>query len=171
MARAKQSLPRFVSPSLATLSDKAPDGDNWVHEIKFDGYRIQAQLDRGKVKLFTRKGLDWTEKFPTIAAAISKLRAKSAVFDGELVAEDSNGFRAFLCFSRTSRTVVMIAWSSTCLTCCISTELTSLLYRSRRARRLGQFAQRLPGTGPLRLSEFLTGLGHQPAPTRLQDGS
>ena len=60
-----------------------------MHEIKFDGYRIQAQLDRGKVKLFTRKGLDWTEKFPTIAAAISKLRAKSAVFDGELVAEDS----------------------------------------------------------------------------------
>jgi bifunctional non-homologous end joining protein LigD len=124
----KASLPRFVSPSLATLSDKAPDGENWVHEIKFDGYRIQAQLDRGKVKLFTRKGLDWTEKFPTIAAAISKLRAKSAVFDGELVTEDG--------CSRTSRTLVMIAWFSTCLICFTSMGLISLLSRFRPERKL-----------------------------------
>jgi bifunctional non-homologous end joining protein LigD len=47
-AAQKESLPTFISPSLATLSDKAPDGANWVHEIKFDGYRIQARLDRGK---------------------------------------------------------------------------------------------------------------------------
>ena len=64
-------LPAFVAPCLATLSDKAPDSDNWVHEIKFDGYRIQGRLDRGKVKLLTRKGLDWTKKFPTIADAVA----------------------------------------------------------------------------------------------------
>ena len=80
-------LPAFVAPCLATLADKAPDSNNWVHEIKFDGYRIQARLDRGKVKLLTRKGLDWTKKFPTIAAAVAKLPAKTALIDGELVAE------------------------------------------------------------------------------------
>ena len=83
----KAALPAFVAPCLATLADKAPDSNNWVHEIKFDGYRIQARLDRGKVKLLTRKGLDWTKNFPTVAAAIAKLPASTALIDGELVAE------------------------------------------------------------------------------------
>src|SRR5262249_53910338 len=59
-------LPGFLPPSLATLREEPPAGAGWVHEIKFDGYRIQAQLDNGKVKLLTRKGLDWTDKFPNI---------------------------------------------------------------------------------------------------------
>ena len=58
------ALPDFVKPCLATLAEKAPDSDNWIHEIKFDGYRLQARLDDGKVKLLTRRGLDWTRKFP-----------------------------------------------------------------------------------------------------------
>ena len=62
--------PAFVEPCLATLADKAPgQRQRWIHEIKFDGYRIQARLDDGKVKLLTRKGLDWTGKFPAIAAS------------------------------------------------------------------------------------------------------
>jgi bifunctional non-homologous end joining protein LigD len=81
-AAPKSRLPAFVAPCLATLADKAPDGANWVHEIKFDGYRIQARLDGGKVKLLTRKGLDWTKKFPTVAAAIAGLKAQDAVIDG-----------------------------------------------------------------------------------------
>jgi bifunctional non-homologous end joining protein LigD len=93
--RPKESLPRFVVPCLATLSDKPPDSDNWVHEIKFDGYRIQARLDRGKVKLLTRKGLDWTKKFSTIAAAVAKLPAESALFDGEVVVEGADGISSF----------------------------------------------------------------------------
>src|SRR5262245_42571386 len=75
----KEPLPAFVPPSLTTLSDKPPDNETWIHEIKFDGYRIQARLDRGKVKLLTRKGLDWTQKFPTIASALAKLPAKTAL--------------------------------------------------------------------------------------------
>ena len=63
------ALPRFVTPCLATLVAKAPDDKRWEHEIKFDGYRIQARLDHGKVKLMTRKGLDWTRKFPSVAVA------------------------------------------------------------------------------------------------------
>jgi bifunctional non-homologous end joining protein LigD len=89
------ALPRFVAPCLATLVAKPPDDKRWEHEIKFDGYRIQARLDHGKVKLMTRKGLDWTRKFPSVAKAVGKLRAKTALIDGELVAEDSKGISRF----------------------------------------------------------------------------
>jgi bifunctional non-homologous end joining protein LigD len=92
-------LPDFVPPSLATLRATAPSGDGWVHEIKFDGYRIQARLDdgqdHGKVRLLTRKGLDWTSKFPNIAAAVAKLPARSALIDGEIVIEDETGISSF----------------------------------------------------------------------------
>jgi bifunctional non-homologous end joining protein LigD len=88
-------LPGFVPPSLATLRENAPSGENWVHEIKFDGYRIQAHLDEGAVRLLTRKGLDWTDKFPNIAAAVAKLPASTALIDGEAVVEDDNGISSF----------------------------------------------------------------------------
>jgi bifunctional non-homologous end joining protein LigD len=91
----RAALPRFIAPCLATLVDKAPEGKRWEHEIKFDGYRIQARLDHRKVKLLTRKGLDWTAKFPSVAAAITKLRAKAALIDGELVVEDAKGVSRF----------------------------------------------------------------------------
>jgi bifunctional non-homologous end joining protein LigD len=88
-------LPNFVPPSLATLRATAPNGEGWVHEIKFDGYRIQARLDRGKVRLLTRKGLDWTSKFPNVAAAVAKLPARTALIDGEVVIEDAGGVSSF----------------------------------------------------------------------------
>jgi bifunctional non-homologous end joining protein LigD len=89
------ALPRFVKPCLATLVDKAPQGERWEHEIKFDGYRIQARLDHGKVKLLTRKGLDWTDKFRSVAQSVGKLKAKTALLDGELVVEDDKGISRF----------------------------------------------------------------------------
>ena len=91
----RSALPAFVEPALATLVDKAPDSARWIHEIKFDGYRIQARLDHGKVKLLTRKGLDWTEKFPTVADAVAGLPAGTALIDGELVSEDAKGISRF----------------------------------------------------------------------------
>jgi len=94
-AAPKAALPAFVTPCLASLADKAPDSGNWVHEIKFDGYRVQARLELGKVKLLTRKGLDWTKKFPTVAAAVAKLPARTALIDGELVAEGPDGISSF----------------------------------------------------------------------------
>ena len=72
-----------------------PSGRGWAHEIKFDGYRIQARLDRRKVRLLTRKGLDWTEKFPNVAAAVAKLPAGTALIDGEIVVEDEDGVSNF----------------------------------------------------------------------------
>jgi bifunctional non-homologous end joining protein LigD len=93
--RAGDPLPAFIAPALATLSDKAPTAGKWIHEIKFDGYRLEARLDNGKVRLLTRKGLDWTNKFPSIAAAIAKLPADSALIDGEVVVEDDKGVSSF----------------------------------------------------------------------------
>ena len=91
----RSALPTFVPPCLASLSDNPPDQGNWVHELKFDGYRIQARLDHGKTTLLTRKGLDWTKKFSTLAKAIAKLPAKTALIDGELVVEGANGISSF----------------------------------------------------------------------------
>jgi bifunctional non-homologous end joining protein LigD len=88
-------LPDFVPPSLALLRASAPQDAAWVHEIKFDGYRIQARLDRGEVQLLTRKGLDWTERFPNVAAAVAKLPARTALIDGEVVVENEEGVSSF----------------------------------------------------------------------------
>jgi bifunctional non-homologous end joining protein LigD len=88
-------LPAFVPPALATLRAEAPSGAGWLHEVKLDGYRIQARLDHGEVRLLTRRGLDWKDKFPNIAAAVAKLPAETALLDGELVVEDESGISSF----------------------------------------------------------------------------
>ena len=71
------------------LVDVAPEGDQWLHEIKYDGYRMHARLDRGAVKLLTRTGLDWTHKYPAIARAVASLDARQAYLDGEVVITSS----------------------------------------------------------------------------------
>jgi ATP-dependent DNA ligase len=68
---AAAALPPWIRPQLTQLVDAAPEGDQWLHEIKFDGYRMHARLDRGAVRLLTRTGLDWTHKYPAIAAAVA----------------------------------------------------------------------------------------------------
>jgi ATP-dependent DNA ligase len=73
----------------------APGGDDWLHEIKYDGYRMHARLDRGAVKLLTRTGLDWTHKYPAIAAAVPSLGARQAYLDGELCGVGPDGVTAF----------------------------------------------------------------------------
>jgi bifunctional non-homologous end joining protein LigD len=88
-------LPDFIPPSLATLHDAAPSGTAWLHEIKLDGYRIEARLDRGKVRLLTRKQLDWTHRFERVAEAVATLPAQTALLDGELVVEDDKGISSF----------------------------------------------------------------------------
>lgn len=88
----KAPLPDFVPPSLATLVTKAPSGAKWLHEIKFDGYRLQAHIDAGRVRLLTRSGLDWTKKFgKQVISALQGLPLDTALIDGELVVETGNG--------------------------------------------------------------------------------
>jgi bifunctional non-homologous end joining protein LigD len=87
----KRLLPVFLEPSLASVCERPPSGPKWVHEIKHDGYRIQARIDGGKIKLLTRTGLDWTDRFKAIANALLALRLSSALIDGEIVVEDEGG--------------------------------------------------------------------------------
>jgi bifunctional non-homologous end joining protein LigD len=95
--RAKPSLlPAFIKPCLATLVAEPPDSGQWAHEIKFDGYRLQARIDDGKVQLLTRSGLDWTDKFGGLAQALLTLKFTSAIIDGEVVVEDENGVSSFV---------------------------------------------------------------------------
>jgi bifunctional non-homologous end joining protein LigD len=82
-AAGKLAMPGFIIPQLATLKAKAPSGDLWIHEIKYDGYRLQPHVDRGKAKIFTRNGHDWTKRFSNIAGAF-RLKSQS-IFDGEAV--------------------------------------------------------------------------------------
>ncbi len=83
------ALPGFVAPQLCRLVDQPPGGADWVHEVKFDGYRMQLRVKDGKAALRTRKGLDWTAKFPAIARAAAKL--PDCIVDGEVCALDHNG--------------------------------------------------------------------------------
>ncbi len=94
-AAANSTLPEFVPLSLATLYEQAPSGPEWLHEIKFDGYRMEARLDRGRVRLLTRKQQDWTHRFQPVAAAVAALPAETALIDGEVVVEDERGISNF----------------------------------------------------------------------------
>ncbi|MDO9437735.1 DNA ligase D [Hydrogenophaga sp.] len=86
----KAPLPEMLSPQLATLATGVPQGE-WIYELKFDGYRLLARIDKGKAMLFTRNGNDWTSKMPQLAAALGELGVKSAWLDGEIVVMGSNG--------------------------------------------------------------------------------
>ena len=89
-------MPDFVEPVLAKLKPRPPAADGWIHEIKFDGYRLQIRIRDGKVAMLTRTGLDWTEKFgEEIAAAFGELPVETALIDGELVVERENGASDF----------------------------------------------------------------------------
>jgi hypothetical protein len=83
--------PGFLEMVDPTLVATPPTGTGWVHEVKSDGYRLQAHLEVGRAQTFTRKGNDWTAKFPAIAAALIKLKAGTGILDGEIVAIGKNG--------------------------------------------------------------------------------
>jgi bifunctional non-homologous end joining protein LigD len=85
----------FVEPLLPSEQEKPPQGDSWVHEIKWDGYRVQAHLVDGKATIFTRRGNDWTRQFAPIAEAVAKLPARRAVIDGEAVVLSEAGLADF----------------------------------------------------------------------------
>lgn len=93
--RSAAKLPEALAPELATLVDEAPSGDDWVHELKFDGYRILARVEGGAVTLLTRNGKDWTDRMPSLRATLEDLDVDSAFLDGELVALDDQGLSDF----------------------------------------------------------------------------
>ena len=91
----KAAMPGFIPPQLATLESKAPNGDQWLHELKFDGYRMLCHLNGAQVRFWSRNEKDWTHKFPRLAKAIKEFPATKAILDGEVVAVDAKGRASF----------------------------------------------------------------------------
>jgi bifunctional non-homologous end joining protein LigD len=105
LPKAKQGpLPRFVEPMLPSPADNAPSGADWAHEIKYDGYRLQARIESGRAVLLTRQGLDWTERFPAVAKALAALPVKTALIDCEVVVQTEAGVASFTALVETLKT-------------------------------------------------------------------
>src|ERR1700722_8167260 len=94
-SRRGADLPQFVRPQLSQPVEKPPSGPRWVHEIKLDGYRMAARIEKGRAQLLTRPGLDWTPKYPSAMAALASLNVKTAYLDGELCGVDEAGLPSF----------------------------------------------------------------------------
>lgn len=91
----KRPMPDFVAPQLATLVKDPPEGEEWLHELKFDGYRMLCHLNGGKVRFWSRNQKDWTEKFPNLAKALKTFPVTNAILDGEIVIVDKAGRSSF----------------------------------------------------------------------------
>jgi bifunctional non-homologous end joining protein LigD len=110
----KAAFPGFIPPALATKIDKPPTGERWIHEIKFDGYRVQLHMANDDIKVFTRRGNDWTKRFRKVAADAYLINAKSAIIDGEIVVPAADGTTDFSVLQNelkgTSDKIVMVAF-------------------------------------------------------------
>lgn len=93
--KTKAILSEFIKPELALLADRAPAGKNWIHEIKFDGYRALCKKNKDKIQLLTRSGLDWTAKYTFLQKECEKIHAKSFIIDGEIVWLNQKGISNF----------------------------------------------------------------------------
>jgi bifunctional non-homologous end joining protein LigD len=110
----KAPLPPFIEPALASSTEKVPSGSRWIHEIKFDGYRVQLHLANEAAKIFTRRGHDWTHRFRKVAHDAWHIKARSAVVDGEIVVPAADGTTDFSVLQNElkgkSRSIVLIAF-------------------------------------------------------------
>jgi bifunctional non-homologous end joining protein LigD len=91
----KVPIPTTLRPQLASANPSPPEGDAWVHEIKYDGYRTLIRIEDGKTRALTRKGHDWTAKYQSVVDAAGELHCDSAVLDGEIVVQDPRGASSF----------------------------------------------------------------------------
>src|SRR5271156_845684 len=88
-------LPGRIPPQLCQPVETAPSGPQWLHEIKLDGFRMSARIERGRVQLLTRTGLDWSVKYPNVIAALAKVRVETAYLNGELCGVGDDGLPSF----------------------------------------------------------------------------
>ena len=159
--------PPFQSPQLATLVDSVPTGSDWLHEVKYDGYRVLLAVGGGKAKVFPRSGLDWTEKFPEVAAAGAALQGGSAVIDGEVVALDQSGRPSFSALQdalkRGGKDLVLFAFDLLSLD---GEDLTRVpnLERKELLRTI------IPQDGPIAYAEHVIGAGEQLFQTMCREG-
>jgi bifunctional non-homologous end joining protein LigD len=158
----KVAMPEFVPPQLATLVGQPPAGDAWLHELKFDGYRLLCHLQRGHVRFWTRNENDWTAKFPGLGKAIKALPVTSAILDGEVVALDASGRASF---QRLQQSINKNAGSG------LIFHIFDLIYLEgfiltrtpllERKRVLAELIQPLDERGVLRYSDHIEGNGEQ----------
>jgi len=153
-------LPKFRPVQLASLVNAVPAGNGWLHEVKYDGYRALIAVSGNKVRIFTRTGLDWTERYPTIAEAMAERGISSALIDGEIVAFDGNGNPSFAKLQEAlqsgSGEVAFFAFD---LLAVDGKDLTAkpLIERKERlAALIGEDAE-----GPVRYSDHIIGAGEK----------
>lgn len=150
--------PAFRAVQLATLRDGPPDGAEWHHEAKFDGYRCLAALGRGGARLFTRNGHDWTDRFEGLAASLEALPCKAALLDGEVVAgQDGGDFSALQAALKDGGALTLHLFDLLHLD---GKDLTPRPLTDRR-QALEALCTRLPPRGAVRLSPFIKGDGDQ----------
>ncbi len=157
----KVRMPDFVPPQLATLEREAPTGDEWLHELKFDGYRMICHLNRGKAHFWSRNGKDWTEKFPNLVQAVKDLSVTNAILDGEVVVVDKKG--------RSSFQQLQQSWGKGASTFIF--QLFDLIYVDgysltktpliERKNALAQVLNNVDAKGALRYSDHVEGNGKQ----------
>ncbi|MEP6743106.1 MAG: non-homologous end-joining DNA ligase [bacterium] len=155
----KAPLPEFIPPQLATLVREAPDGDDWLHELKFDGYRMICHLHRGKASFWSRNHKDWTEKFPNLSKALKKLPVTTAILDGEVVVVDRAGRSSFQKLQQSMKggaaTFVFQIFDLIYLD---GYSLTRTPLRERKAL-LEELLAKVKAEGPLRYSDHVVGNG------------
>jgi bifunctional non-homologous end joining protein LigD len=153
---------KFVPPQLATLVDAAPVGPEWVFEIKYDGYRLEALVEGGQARLLTRRGNDWTNRFPDVAERLARLPVKSATLDGEVVALDPSGRSLFSLLQQSldARHPQDLTYFAFDLLQLDGKDLRSLPLGARR-KELERLLRQARATtrGPIRLGQRLTGAG------------
>ena len=153
-------MPTFIQPCLASLSGEIPQSAQWAHEIKFDGYRVQARIDNGEVRLLTRSGLDWTDKFGSLTEALLTFDVTTAIIDGEVVVLDDEGassFASLVSDLKTRRTARMVYYAFDLLFLDgADTRTMPLMDRKRLLKRL--FA-RCKRSGRVRFSDHVQGKG------------
>jgi bifunctional non-homologous end joining protein LigD len=159
VGRSSGRVPRFVAPQLCRLVDEPPEAAGWVHEIKFDGYRLQLRVAAGKASLHTRRGLDWTAKFATLAAAARAL--PDCLIDGEVVAldhKDQQNFAALQTALSENATEHVVFYAFDLLHA-EGQDLRELPLSARKTRLQQLLAAHLPQSTAIRYVEHLTGSG------------
>ena len=151
-------LPEMIRPQLATLAEHAPAGDEWLSEVKFDGYRAVCRIADGEVNIYTRAGNDWTRKWPAIAEALHDLPVENAWLDGEVVAIDREGkvsFQALQNMMREGKSA-QLAYYVFDLMHLDGFDLTAVPLVERK-RLLKEVMEQVPEGGPLLYSDHMTG--------------